>query len=256
MGVFGAGVAGLGAGQTVYKSLQGHPDLVHFIDPITNSTIMQMDAVLSENHSREVEPTKFPIENGASISDHIMVAPLELELQCLITDSPIGGRSGYITEGIATAASAVLPAIGVATAATAYALHTAQMGTQSRSRAAFDALLRMQAGDPTTSPPTPPKTFDVVTKLQRYPNMIIKSLSVPRDPTMGNAILFQVSLAQLLVVQARASNVQFVSNKALATAKAKEGEKQLERKDYYKLGQNDQRSGAGYGASFDGAEGE
>ena len=218
----------LGSGQQVYSSLKGHPDLVHFIDPVSNSTLLQFDAVLSENHSRESPATRFPVENGSSITDHITIEPFELQIQGLITDSPIGSASALITEGVTSALSAVVPPLGVATAGAAYALYTAQNNATSRSKAAFTALLRLQAGDATASPPIPPKPFDVVTKYFRYPPMSIKSLSLPRDPTLSNAILFSVSLEQILVVRPQAVNVQILSNPGLAAAKAKAGEQELE----------------------------
>lgn len=204
----GFGTIGLGTAQGLQRSLGGHPDLVTLLDPDTGSAILQCDAVLSETHARESPATVFPLEDGACISDHVLVAPFELTIQGVITDTPVGDKASLVTEGIATALSALMPPLAVFEAGAAYRLQKVHQGSASRSATAFEALLRIQAGDPTARPPVPPKPFDVVTKLRRYPSMMMRSLSVPRDAGTSNAIVFQAALTQMLVVQPQTVAVQ------------------------------------------------
>lgn len=229
------GTVGLGTAQALQRSLSGHPDLCHFIDPSTGSVLLQCDAVLSETHSRDVEVTSFPLEDGSTISDHIVVPPVELQLQGIVSDAPLGDKAGLITEAIASGLTAVVPPLGVAAAGAGYAAFLAlnntnlagqNIGASSRSVAAFGQLLRLQGGDPTAQPPVLPRPFNVTTKFRLYTSMVIKSLSVPRDATVGGAIVFQAALTQMLVVRPQTASAQVLAAPALAGAQANLGQQQ------------------------------
>lgn len=46
-----------------------------------------MDLSISENHTFPGEATKFPVEAGADVSDHIRDLPPEITLECLVSDT-------------------------------------------------------------------------------------------------------------------------------------------------------------------------
>ncbi len=48
-----------------------------------------MDATISEGHSRSNRVTRWPVENGSTISDHIANEPKRLSVEGFITDSPL-----------------------------------------------------------------------------------------------------------------------------------------------------------------------
>ncbi len=50
-----------------------------------------LDAELTENHNFASQVTRYPVENGADISDHISIEPESVSIEGIITDSPIGG---------------------------------------------------------------------------------------------------------------------------------------------------------------------
>lgn len=196
-GVIGAGAQGLTSailGKTRVQFIQG------------NQTVIQFDASINETHNREVHPSEFPVENGLVISDHLIVKPATLELTGMISDNPIGGVSGLLTEAATSLASALIPPAGLAAIGGAVGLISAR--SPSPSVAAYLKLVQLQqSGQP----------IDVLTSLYRYSSMWIKSISVPRDAAHGKALLFTVSLVQLLLVAPQSVNVQIFANAALSS---------------------------------------
>lgn len=58
---------------------------------------VEMDASISESHKASNELTKFPVEVGVDISDHVRRQPNELQLTCVVTNHPLfpgGGLGG------------------------------------------------------------------------------------------------------------------------------------------------------------------
>lgn len=225
----GVGTSALNLYQQTSSALAGHPDLVHFLDVRTGACIFQFDAVINEQHTREASVTAFPVEGGQVVTDHIIVSPAEITVQGIVTDSPIGNAKALLTEAIATGVTLVDPPLLIAAAGAGYGAATsyqADQGQSSPSQAAFAKLQALQAGDPEASPPIPPTLVHVHSKLRLYTNMAIKSLSIPRDKTVSNAIIVQISLTQMRIVRPQTINVAGFDAPALAALKAAEGEKQ------------------------------
>lgn len=65
---------------------------------------LELDASITEGHSAEVEATEHPVEKGANISDHARVKPETLQMEGLISATPIGKDPGldYIETAYAT----------------------------------------------------------------------------------------------------------------------------------------------------------
>lgn len=202
----GAGLVGslLGGGKTKVQFIQN------------NSSIFQMDVSIKETHSRESPPTEFPVENGQTVSDHIILKPFGLEINGLITDSPIGGVAGLLTEVGTSIASKLVPPAGLALVSQGVALLSSLSGSKSPSVAAYVQLLQIQQKA---------LPFDVLTSLYRYPNMWIKGISVPRDVQTGASITFTVQLVQLLLVSPQSVSVQIFANPGLAAGVADQGQK-------------------------------
>lgn len=183
-----------------------------------NNTVISFDASIKENHTRDSPATEFPIEDGQVISDHIIVKPFNLELTGIISDTPIGGIQGLLQEVGVSAAAALLPPVGVVAISGALALFSALSKSKSPSVASYGQLIQLQQSA---------KPVDVITSLYRYPNMWIKSLSVPRDSETGKILLFTVQLTQLLLVTPQSVNVSIFANPALSANKADVGQNGL-----------------------------
>lgn len=190
---------------------------VQFIQNGSN-TIIQLDCSLKEEHKRSSPPTEFPVENGDTVSDHIIVKPFSLEITGIISDTPIGGVQGLLTEVASTLASKLQPPIGLVAGAAGVALFSALSKSSSPSVAAYGQLLQLQQ----TAQP-----FDVLTSLYRYPSMWIADISAPREAETGNILMFTVQLVQLLLVSPQSVNVQIFANPALAANLADTGQQNL-----------------------------
>lgn len=181
-----------------------------------NNTVIQFDASIKENHQRESPPTEFPVEDGTVISDHIIIKPFQLELTGIISDTPIGGIQGLITEASSVLTSSLLPPVGViAGSVISSTLFSALASSSSPSVAAYGQLLQLQENA---------LPVDVITSLQRYENMWIKSISAPRDADTGKALIFTVTLTQLLLVTPQSVNIQVFANPGLSANQADMGE--------------------------------
>jgi hypothetical protein len=203
-----SGVVGAGA-QGITSAIKGKRR-VQFIQ--SNQSVIQIDATVSESHVREVQPSEFPIENGQVISDHLIVRPASLEITGVISDFPIGGGQGLVTEAATSVASSLIPPAGLAAIAGAVGLISA--GAASPSIQAYLKLVQLQkSGQP----------VDVLTTLERYPNMWIKTITVPRDAASGRILLFTLSMVQLLLVAPQSVNVQIFANPALSANNADVG---------------------------------
>jgi len=199
-----AGVAGAGA-QGLQSILAGKKR-VQFIQ--NNQTVITLDASISETHNRESPPTEFAVESGNAISDHIIQKPPSLEIHGVISDNPIGGLGGLVTEVATSLISKLTPPAGLIAAAGAVGLVSAISGSTSPSVKAYQQLIALQqAGQP----------FDVLTSLYRYPSMWINSISVPRDAASGRMLLFTVKLTQLLIVSPQIVNIQVFANPGLSS---------------------------------------
>jgi hypothetical protein len=187
---------------------------VQFIQNATN-TVIQFDASIKEVHSKQSTATEFPIENGPTISDHMIPKPQKLELTGIISDTPIGDLKGLLTEAATTVVSRLTPPIGIIGLGAGFALFNALSKSSRPSVAAYGQLLQLQANA---------QSFDVITSLFRYSNMYIESISVPRDSETGRVLLFTVSLIQLTIVTPQSVNIQIFANPGMAAPKADVGQ--------------------------------
>lgn len=216
-------------GGAILGSVLGKTQRVQFIQN-SAGVVLDVDVAVHETHSRKSTPTKFPIESGKNISDHIILEPFSLELQGIISDTPIGGLGGLLTEVGTTAAAALLPPVGVIAGAGAFALFSALSKSKSPSVAAFEQLISLQEkGEP----------FDVITTLKRYTGMWITSISVPRDDKTGQALVFSVTLQQLLIVSPQTVSIQIFANPGLSANNADKGDQHADQFNDFKQGQYD-----------------
>lgn len=220
-----AGQAGYGLTNQVERALHGDPKRVAFV--ADNVTLCDFDACLNESHSIEVAASEYGIEGGQTISDHLRVSPVTLQLSLVKTDTPIDNRDELLRSAVVSAAAAVagpLGILGAAAAVTRSAKFTAlqaQNGSQSPSQAAYATLSRMAAGSVAPNGRAYPQVFDVVTSLRRYPSMCIRSLQVARDASTGYGLVFNISLQELRIVSSQTVAVTAAAQPAQAAVKKK-----------------------------------
>jgi len=101
--IFGPGGELLSAGIALPGSTPfGFPTVV-----LSSIGGIQLDAVLQETHRFENLVTQYPVESGATITDHIINKPLCLEMDGRLTDTPLSlvaslgaGAAGFGAQGL------------------------------------------------------------------------------------------------------------------------------------------------------------
>lgn len=162
---------------------------------------MVLDASLSENHELSAEITDNEIEDGSNVSDHVRLKPQRLTINGLISSSPLTNFSAGIGTIVTASTAFVSQAVGPSLLGNVV---STLAGTTIGSLAGLVNL-----------PPRKPEDaykfleeiwkkrepFSVVTKLKRYENMIITSLSVPRSASVGDSLQFTATLQQVTIVK-------------------------------------------------------
>ena len=143
--------------------------------PETTVGDVLLDAVTSESHSFDVDVTEHPVETGSAISDHARPRPNRLTLDAVISNTPL--------------------------TAAAQSNSDSTQGDDSVGRAQA-AMRRFEEMRDTS------ELLMVVTPARIYANMVIESMTVPRDPSTGDALRFSLSFKQVRVVANKAVVVE------------------------------------------------
>lgn len=179
---------------------------VQFIQ--NDQTVIELDCSIQETHARQVVATQFEVEDGTTISDHLIVKNQKLEVQGLISDTPIGTIQSILNTVIGTA----LPARGVVSIAVGQALFSALSGSSSPSVNAYAQLLQLQLAR---------QPLSVITTLRRYDKVFITDISAPRDSGTGQSLIFTMSLEQLKIVSPQTVVLTNFKSADLAADKAR-----------------------------------
>ena len=123
----------------------------------------RIDATVSEEPSYSAEVTAHPVEKGADIVDHVRARPVTLSITGIVSDTPL------------------------------QPLASERDGTTLPTETARKRLREIY----TNREPVAVETDDTV-----YENMILETLSIPRDSTTGDALRFSATFRQ----------VEFVTN--------------------------------------------
>lgn len=130
-----------------------------------------LDANVNETHDYANDITKFPIESGSDISDHVRQEPERLTIEGFITNSPIQFLGGIFTGD--------------------------------RVKEGFEQLIKYAGYDypsQADSPTATPNKFTivtVVTGLRVYSDMGIARLSIPRNSRTGDSLRFMIELIRV-----------------------------------------------------------
>lgn len=132
---------------------------------------LEIDATVHEVHGVKAKATRHPVESGSDVTDHVQLMPDEIQIEGVITDTPLIGIADLL-----------LGQVDLATL------------TGQRASGAWDLLEQtVKARQP----------IKVVTTLKTYDNVILEDLSAPRDAENGNAIHFTVRGVVIRIVSSQ-----------------------------------------------------
>jgi hypothetical protein len=147
---------------------------------------LELDASISEVHEIEAEVTEHPVESGFQVSDNVRRKPLRVTIDGIVSNTPIVSgfvRAAQQIQGLYAGNSDV---------------------DASRTETAFKTLQRLFDNQTLIS---------VYTKINTYDSMVIKSLRIPRDKSVGDALRFTAVCWEVRVVQAQTVQVSLPRGK-------------------------------------------
>ena len=175
--------------------------------------VMLLDAAISERHVRDAKITRNEIEDGSLVSDHVKLEPIKLTIEGIVSDSPLDFIGAALGTVVGLGTSAVQNAFkGGSSFLGSVAAQTASLGlgslsglvqetsgtleerVQGRIRDPIDAFKYLEELWQKREP------FTVITKLNRYENMVIANLTVPRDARTGKSLRFTLTLEEVRTV--------------------------------------------------------
>lgn len=150
-----------------------------------------MDLALAESHSFPGEATQYPVEAGADFSDHIRDLPEEIELECIVSDSPSGAIANDPTRKGEAGPDGNTPL---------------------PSAAALEKLRLMKARRQPVS---------IETSLGVFTSMACVGLDVPKDAAKSNGLFFTAKFQKINVVTNRRTRTRVRTDLAGAGGKGK-----------------------------------
>lgn len=125
---------------------------------------VMIDATINDGVSYSSEVSKFPVEDGSFISDHITIDPYAVDIRGVITDTPF-----FLPDTDENA--------------------NFKNGEESRVKSAYESLLALYSNK---------EPFNVVTGLDVYTNVFFTAFDVSRDANTGAALVFEAKFQKIL----------------------------------------------------------
>lgn len=133
-------------------------------------TEIPLDARVGSTYRFSSSITQYPVESGATITDHVHLNPDEISMEGMVSDTPVNE----------------LPSVLSLRGDREY------QGAGTRSQTAFDTLMAVWRDR------TP---LTVVTEYMIFDDMLVESFEVPKSPDRGEAIWFSATLKKINTVE-------------------------------------------------------
>lgn len=139
---------------------------------------LRIDASISEKHAYESEASQFPVESGGSIVDHIRPMPIEVSIEGVVSNTPIGEVAGERS------------------------IERVEVNNPDGTTTDVTPTPVEQALTTLTGIYTRRGVVEITTTLATYKNMAMISLDIPRDAAGGgdNALKFTAGFRQIQIV--------------------------------------------------------
>jgi len=165
----------------------------YFVDSI------QFDLLVSEDHSLEASVTEHPVENGATVNDHIRSLPRKGSLTGLVTNYPLKGAPAlpqWFLDKLAGMSRNYLDTLGAQYGIRSNTGPTAEdfadlARPQNR---AMNTWLIFKALMADRVPVT------IITGLEKYTDVVVTRVSTSRSSSTGDALEFRVEFQEIQFV--------------------------------------------------------
>lgn len=148
--------------------------------PTTRVTIddsIEIDCTLREEHATTVELTRHPIEEGADPSDHARRLPNKITLEGLFSNTPIDANEARARGNTDAGAS----------------------GYAQEQHKKLEGLADSH------------NAVTILTELKTYKNMVLTSLSIPRDSKTGDAVRFTATFEEIRFVKSEVVRLELAT---------------------------------------------
>jgi hypothetical protein len=176
-------------------------------------TVLLVDATTSEVPTYESDITDHPVEDGTDVSDNIRPKPIMLDIEGVISSTPITLSSSL--QGLTTAAGGLLGSSLGGFGSLAGAAGGAVLGGKLFSQATDPAL---EAYSILINLWKKKTKLTLVTGLTQYNNMVIQSISFPKDPKTGGQLRFTAKLKEIRTVSSATVTIQKTASSVKHTA--------------------------------------
>ena len=146
--------------------------------------LLELDASISEGHSFTNSVTRFPVEDGSDITDHIKIEPDQISIEGFVTNSPIKNLIQMRDNP------------------------TVSSGGLDRVTSAYETLLGISGRNG-----YPPAMVDIFTTMRTFTDMVMTSLSIPRDGGTGEALRFSAEFVHIRKISLAQATIFYTSGK-------------------------------------------
>lgn len=168
-----------------------------FMKVSSDEMLLELDASINEDHNFTTDITTYPVEDGANISDHARQQPEKLSLHGFVSSSPVKWLGGIrnLRDQLESGRTRVQTALDILMDMAGYRSSDSEASRK----------------DYKLKEPTP---VDIITGLRVYSDMMLTSLSIPRDAKTGEAMYFTAEFIKVRKVQSSTAPVLHTVEKA------------------------------------------
>ena len=185
--------------EQIFENVLPRRVTIQFSDGTASRTLLKIDCTRSEELSMDAQATLHEVEDGSQISDHVIKRGRTLQIDGIISDSPITLTGTLVGNAAGFAGSRIGGAAGtIATAGTVVMANLALAGSPKPSKAALDIFDEIYANGTLLS---------IIGGLTTYENMIMERFTAPRNAATGGALVFKASFRQIKIVSGQSVKI-------------------------------------------------
>lgn len=180
----------------IWEFFKGPKPVVFFAQGLVGEgdrELLILDASISETHTSTLKATTHPVEDGSNIGDHLILNPLALSIEGIVSDSPFTLAAAAVGAVAGLPSMALGGKVGAAgTALASFAGSRLIAGSTKKSVTAYNALMGAQRRK---------VLFKVVTGLTTYFNMVLENLNTTRVSANSKSFRFTGTLKHIVTVE-------------------------------------------------------